>query len=112
MAESRIITAGYISIDVTPAFPAEHYQGRTLEDVIRPGKLREVGRAETSPGGCVSNTGLALHVLGAEVSLVAKVGDDSFGRMIRDIRSSYRFPEMTAASWLTQERMIISIRRT
>ena len=84
MAESRIITAGYISIDVTPAFPAEHYQGRTLEDVIRPGKLREVGRAETSPGGCVSNTGLALHVLGAEVSLVAKVGDDSFGRMIRD----------------------------
>ena len=55
MSESKMITAGYISMDITPAFPMEYYQGRTLEEVIRPGKLREVGRADASPGGCVSN---------------------------------------------------------
>ena len=82
MSESKMITAGYISMDITPAFPMEYYQGRTLEEVIRPGKLREVGRADASPGGCVSNTGLAMFVLGADVSLVAKVGDDAFGHMI------------------------------
>lgn len=87
MSESKMITAGYISLDITPAF-SEVYRGRSLGDVVAPGKLRSVGNCEVAPGGCVSNTGLALHVLGADVSLVAKVGDDAFGRLVRDVYES------------------------
>ena len=83
MVQSRIIVAGYISLDITPAFP-ESYKGRTLGEVILPGKLRKVGAVETSPGGCVTNTGMALHTLGADVSLVAKLGDDSFGSIVQE----------------------------
>ena len=84
MSESKMITAGYVSIDITPAFPEDDYRGRTLQDVVRPGKLRAVGSCAMTLGGCVSNTGLALHVLGADVSLVAKIGDDAYGKMIQD----------------------------
>ena len=83
MSDCKMIVAGYISLDITPAFP-ESYRGRTMGDIVRPGKLRSVGPAEVSPGGCVSNTGLALHQLGADVALVTKVGDDEFGRLLQD----------------------------
>lgn len=83
MSDCKMIVAGYISLDITPVFP-ENYKGRTMGDIVRPGKLRRVGPAEVSPGGCVSNTGLALHQLGADVALVSKVGDDEFGRLLQD----------------------------
>ena len=37
-----------------------------------------------STGGAVANTGLALKVLGADVELMGKVGDDEFGRIVLD----------------------------
>ncbi len=43
------------------------------------------GDANISTGGPVSNVGLALHKLGMRVQLMAKVGDDLFGQMIRQI---------------------------
>ena len=36
-----------------------------------------------APGGAVSNTGLTLHMLGIETSLMSKLGDDSFGAELR-----------------------------
>lgn len=56
----------------------------SLSALASPGKLFDVGVAKISTGGVVSNTGLALHRLGASVRLMASVGDDIFGRAILD----------------------------
>ena len=84
MTGSKMIAAGYVCVDITPQFP-ESCRGRRMEDILRPGKLRKIGQASISTGGSVANTGLALHALGADVSLVAKIGDDAFGKIIQEI---------------------------
>jgi len=43
-----------------------------------------IGPVQTATGGVVSNTGLALHHLGESVRLVAKLGQDEFGELIRN----------------------------
>jgi sugar/nucleoside kinase (ribokinase family) len=45
--------------------------------------------ASVSSGGSVSNTGLALKVLGNDVTLMGKVGDDDFGAMLAQIYARY-----------------------
>jgi len=83
LMENRLMTAGYVSLDITPSFP--HLKGdKPLREVIRPGKLVNTGAAAVACGGAVSNTGIALHRLGADVVLTAKIGDDPFGKMIRE----------------------------
>ena len=82
MENRKIVTAGYVSLDITPSIRSA--SGVTLHDMIRPGKLIQVGKATAAPGGCMSNTGLALHKLGSNVSLVAKIGDDAFGRILTE----------------------------
>lgn len=57
-----------------------------------PGGLTEVGDAMISTGGAVANAGLALHKLGAPVRLVALVGDDLFGRGVRDLLAASGAP--------------------
>jgi sugar/nucleoside kinase (ribokinase family) len=76
------VVCGHIALDVIPWFPTE---GGTLSDLLVPGKLVNVGPAIAATGGTVSNAGLALHRLGLPVSLIAKVGDDLFGRALLDI---------------------------
>ena len=51
-------------------------------ELLSPGKLLEVGAADVHTGGSVANTGLAMKKLGADVSLMGKVGKDAFGNMI------------------------------
>ncbi len=70
----EVVVAGHICLDVTPAFP----QGG-LQAPIEPGQLREVGPTAYATGGCVANTGLALHHLGIATSLMGKIGNDPFG---------------------------------
>ncbi len=76
----KIVCAGHVCIDITPAIPDSGC--RRIEEVLTPGKLVQVGRASLSVGGSVSNTGLGLKVLGADVSLMGKIGKDSFGEAI------------------------------
>lgn len=71
----RALIAGHICLDIIP----ELIEAVTLV----PGSLLPVGRALTSTGGAVCNTGLALHRLGIPVRLGGKIGDDLFGREIR-----------------------------
>ncbi len=80
MSDKKIICAGHVCIDITPAIP-DSGCGR-VEEVLMPGKLIQVGRASMSVGGAVSNTGLGMKVLGANVSLMGKIGNDSFGEAI------------------------------
>lgn len=78
----RVVVAGHICIDIIPTF--EHRPNRS-DVLLAPGKLVNVGPAVMATGGAVSNTGLALHRLGIETSLVGKIGDDLFGQAILDV---------------------------
>ncbi|MEI8241651.1 MAG: carbohydrate kinase family protein [bacterium] len=77
-----IVVAGHVCLDIIPAFPK---LAASLDMLLVPGKLVDVGPATISTGGAVANTGLALHRLGLPVRPVAKVGDDAFGRAVLDV---------------------------
>lgn len=81
-----IIVAGHVCLDVIPALP-ENCQ--SLDTLLVPGGLINVGPMVLSTGGAVSNTGLALHRLGVPVRLMGKVGDDTFGQATLDVFRSY-----------------------
>lgn len=79
---AEAVVAGHICLDIIPAL-GEGQAG--AEELLRPGKLVEVGGAVTATGGAVANAGMALHRLGVPVRLAGKVGDDLFGRAILDV---------------------------
>lgn len=83
----KIIAAGHICIDITPIF--KDSEAKDIGSVLKPGKLIETGKAEVSTGGSVANTGLAMKKLGADVTLMGKVGKDEFGDMICGILKKY-----------------------
>jgi sugar/nucleoside kinase (ribokinase family) len=78
-----VMVAGHLCVDIIPAFSDT---GATrIADILRPGKLVNVGAATLSTGGTVSNTGIALQTLGNKVCFAARVGDDAFGRLTTDL---------------------------
>jgi len=87
MMKKKIMVAGHLCVDITPVFPEGHV--RSLEQLFVPGKLLETEAANIHTGGAVANTGLALKKLGAGVKLVGKVGNDSFGKMVKEILDQY-----------------------
>ncbi len=82
----RIVVAGHVCLDIIPDFGKAV---KPLMEIFVPGTLTEIGRATVATGGAVSNTGIALHRLGLDVSLMAKVGDDEFGHSILNILAQY-----------------------
>ena len=84
----KVISAGHICLDITPVFPAEKQVDR-LSSLLIPGKLIQTEAAAVHTGGSVANTGLALKILGCDVTLMGKVGNDAFGMMIRHILKRY-----------------------
>ncbi|MGZ4461687.1 MAG: carbohydrate kinase family protein [Gaiellaceae bacterium] len=90
---SRAVVAGHVCLDVIPDVGS--FAAGEFYDAFRPGHLLEVGRATISTGGAVSNTGLALHILGIPTQLVCKVGADPFGRIVRELISA-RDPSLAA----------------
>lgn len=82
MSDLNIVAAGHVCLDIIPTFLRG---AATLDAVMQPGKLVEMGAAVLSTGGSVSNTGLALKRLGLPVRLMGKVGDDPFGAVVRDL---------------------------
>ena len=84
----KVISAGHICLDITPVFPAGK-QVDQLSSLLVPGKLIQIEAADVHTGGSVANTGLALKLLGCDITLLGKVGDDAFGMMIRNILARY-----------------------
>lgn len=86
------IVAGHLCVDIIPEItdPAT----AASASFLAPGRLTEVGRALLSTGGSVSNTGLALHRLGLDVRLVARLGDDVIADITRDLLRQ-RDPRLT-----------------
>ena len=78
-ASVDVVVAGHICLDIIPKLGAK--QSRP-EDLFVPGGLVHIGPAMLALGGCVANTGLALHRLGAKTRCVGKVGDDLLGKAI------------------------------
>ena len=85
---SKIISAGHICIDITPVFPARRTYD-VLGELLEPGKLILMEGADVHTGGSVANTGLAFKLLGNNVRLLGKIGDDAFGGMIQRILAGY-----------------------
>ncbi len=83
----KIIAAGHICLDITPVFP-ESARGQTPETLLQPGKLLHMAGADVHTGGSVANTGLALKMLGNEVTLLGKIGKDAIGGMVKSIVAS------------------------
>ena len=77
----RAVVAGHICLDIIPAL--DH------EIVLEPGRLFEVGSATIATGGAVSNTGVAMNILGVPVVLMGKIGDDAFGHSVLDVLRGY-----------------------
>ena len=83
MADKKFdaIIAGHVCLDLTPKLDI---YGKTVAEVLRPGKLVQTGECCISLGGPVSNTGIAMSILGQKVALMCKVGKDMFGRIISE----------------------------
>ena len=81
------VVAGYLCLDIIPRLP-DSTQGQ-LTRMFLPGRQSEVGPATFATGGAVSNTGLAVNILGIKTRLIGKVGDDLFGQVVRQIVGSY-----------------------
>ena len=73
------VSAGHICLDMTPVFFKE---SGGVKDIFIGGKLTNVGDMTMSTGGSVSNTGIALNLLGIKSPLVTKVGDDMLGEVL------------------------------
>lgn len=84
----KIIAVGHICIDITPVFSPRRVCS-DIREFMEPGKLLHVGRADVHTGGSVANTGLALKILGADVQLMGKIGNDAFGGMVQQILAQY-----------------------
>ena len=83
----KVVCAGHICIDITPTFRGDDVS--EVSQILQPGKLINVGDADVHTGGSVANTGLAMKILGANVFLAGKIGDDSFGDMITSVVKQY-----------------------
>ena len=85
--KKKVIAAGHICLDITPIFLGGKVEN--LSDLLAPGKLIQTGSVDVHTGGAVANTGLAMKILGANVSLMGKVGQDAFGEMVLNILKKY-----------------------
>lgn len=73
----QVVVAGHICFDLIPAF--KKTEKLRMEEIFVPGKLINMGSAKVSTGGPVSNTGIALSILGINTQLMGKIGNDYFG---------------------------------
>lgn len=81
-----VMAAGHLCLDIFPSIPdtGELRMG----DLLRPGRLVNVGAITLSTGGSVSNTGIGMKQLGNNVRFCASVGDDDLGGLIIDLLRS------------------------
>jgi len=89
------VVAGHLCLDVIPNMG--NIDPDEFQTLFQPGRLLEVGAVSYSTGGAVSNTGLALHRLGINTSLMGKIGEDLFGDAIRQFIATFD-PRLTAGT--------------
>lgn len=87
MKKKKAIVAGHICLDITPVFPNQKCD--SIQEILLPGKLIQMAGVDVHTGGAVANTGLAMKLLGNDVSLMGKIGNDAFGKMALEILKEY-----------------------
>lgn len=85
----KVIVAGHICVDITPVFPG-NYRIENAGQILQPGRLLHMNGVDVHTGGAVANTGLAMKILGNDVSLVGKIGEDAFGKIALDMLGKYQ----------------------
>lgn len=85
--KKKVIAAGHICLDITPVFPNDKVNA--IGELLSPGKLIQMERADVHTGGAVANTGLGMKILGTDVELMGKIGKDAFGGMILNLLKPY-----------------------
>ncbi|MCQ4773290.1 MAG: carbohydrate kinase family protein [Lachnospiraceae bacterium] len=78
--KKKVISAGTLVMDVIPEFYPEEGTGERKNA----GGTVYLKNIATALGGSVGNTGLAMHDLGADVTLFSRVGDDKFGVIVEE----------------------------
>lgn len=69
--EIDVVAAGHICLDMFPEFMET--KKLSFEDLFVPGKITNVGGMRIFTGGPVSNTGIAMQILGARVSFIKNI---------------------------------------
>lgn len=72
--QKTALVAGTLVLDIIPVFD----KGSSANERITSGGTIYLNGIQTTLGGVVGNTGLALHRLGAKVCLFSRLGDDAF----------------------------------
>ncbi|MFI3200413.1 MAG: carbohydrate kinase family protein [Eubacteriales bacterium] len=75
----KALIAGTCNLDIVPGFPETYENGSSL---ISEGKAIYLDNMRYILGGLVSNTGIAMDRLGADVVLSCRVGDDGIGNVV------------------------------
>lgn len=76
----QAVVMGSLVLDISPSLRSQ--QVRDVTDIFAQGKVTELKDVAFYMGGCVGNTGLALHKLGIPTTLFGKVGQDFAGDAI------------------------------
>lgn len=84
----KVIVAGHICLDVAPVFDVAN---GSISELLVPGRLLPMDGIDIHTGGCVANTGLAMKLLGADVTLLGKIGRDEFGSLVLQILQKYGY---------------------
>lgn len=87
--KKKVIVAGHSCLDLTPIFPPGTKEVANPGELLAPGKLVQMEGVAINGGGAVSNTGIAMKLLGADVSLLTKTGTDIFGKVLKDIYAGF-----------------------
>jgi sugar/nucleoside kinase (ribokinase family) len=72
------VIAGYTCVDLIPDFTRQSLDDN-ISNVLKPGKLIEIGGMDFVLGGVVPNTGLAMKKFGCKVFLNGLIGTDVMG---------------------------------
>src|SRR5690606_28709293 len=86
------VIAGYTCVDLTPEFRKDS-SATEISDLLKPGKLIEIGGLGFNFGGVVPNTGLAMKKFGKKVFLNGLMGNDFIGRIAAIRLSDYGISE-------------------
>ncbi len=82
------VIAGYTCVDLTPDFRKDS-PATEISDLLKPGKLVEIGGLGFNLGGVVPNTGLAMKKFRKKVFLNGLIGNDIIGNIAETRLSDY-----------------------
>lgn len=86
------VIAGYTCVDFIPDFRKDS-PAIEISDLLKPGKLVEIGGLGFTLGGVVPNTGLAMKIFGKKVFLNGLIGNDFIGKIAETRLSDYGITE-------------------